>query len=116
MRSFTRLRPRRLRNRTHRSFTLLEVLVTLALLLVILAAVMEFMTDIDRSWKSAGADPFAEAQNAFETVAKNLASATLAPYQDYADANGDFLFGRYHADAHCLIQKIERDALFWRGH
>jgi len=86
MRSFTRLR-----NKTHSSgFTLLEVLITLAILLVILVAVMDFMTEIDQAWKSAAADPFAEAQNAFETVAHNLASATLAPYQDYADANGDF--------------------------
>jgi len=84
MRSFTRLR---LRNG---GFTLLEVLITLALLLVILVVVMDFMTEVDQAWKSAAADPFAEAQNAFETVAQNLASATLEPYQDYADANGDF--------------------------
>ena len=87
MRSFSRLRPCRLHNS---SFTLIEVLITLALLLVILVAVMDFMTYIDQAWKSAAADPFAEAQNAFETVAHNLASATLEPYQDYADANGNF--------------------------
>jgi uncharacterized protein (TIGR02599 family) len=81
----------RLRNRTHSSgFTLLEVLITLAILLVILVAVMQFMADIDQAWKSAAADPFAEAQNAFETVAQNLASSTLAPYQDYADSSGAF--------------------------
>ena len=74
----------------NRGFTLLEVLITLAILLVILVAVMQFMTDVDRAWKSAAADPFAEAQNAFETVAKNLAAATLAPYQDYADSSGAF--------------------------
>jgi uncharacterized protein (TIGR02599 family) len=74
----------------NRGFTLLEVLITLAILLVILVAVMQFMTDVDRAWKSAAADPFAEAQNAFETVAKNLTAATLAPYQDYADSSGAF--------------------------
>jgi len=82
MRSFFRLH--------NRGFTLLEVLITLALLLVILVALMDFMTEIDQAWKSAAADPFAEAQNAFETVAQNLAAATLEPYQDYADANGNF--------------------------
>jgi uncharacterized protein (TIGR02599 family) len=82
MRSFTKLR--------NRGFTLLEVLITLAILLVILVAVMQFMTDIDQAWKSAAADPFAEAQNAFETVAQNLAAATLEPYQDYADSSGAF--------------------------
>jgi uncharacterized protein (TIGR02599 family) len=90
MRLFTRHR-----NRTHSGgFTLLEVLISLAILLVILVAVMQFMTDVDQAWKSAAADPFAEAQNAFETVAQNLAAATLAPYQDYANANGNF---RTHA-------------------
>jgi len=82
MRSFSRL---------HKSsFTLLEVLVTLAILLIILITVMQFMTNIDQAWKSAAADPFAEAQNAFETVVHNLASATLAPYEDYADSTGAF--------------------------
>src|SRR5471030_1249009 len=93
MRSFTRLRPYRLRNT---SFTLIEVLITLAILLVVLVTVMQFMADVDQAWKSAAADPFAEAQNAFETVAKNLASATLAPYQDYADNSGAF-----HHDGLC---------------
>jgi uncharacterized protein (TIGR02599 family) len=88
MLSFTRLRPYRLRN--NNGFTLFEVLITLAILLAIMIAVMEFMTAIDQSWKSAATDPFAEAQNAFETVAQNLASATLEPYQDYADAHGNF--------------------------
>ena len=86
MRLFTRHR-----NRTRSSgFTLLEVLISLAILLVILVAVMQFMTDVDQAWKSAATDPFAEAQNAFETVAQNLAAATLAPYQDYADSSGAF--------------------------
>jgi uncharacterized protein (TIGR02599 family) len=89
MRSFTRLRPYRFRNRNG-SFTLLEVLITLAILLVILVVVMQFMADVDQAWKSAAADPFAEAQNAFETVAQKVASATLAPYQDYANSSGAF--------------------------
>jgi uncharacterized protein (TIGR02599 family) len=89
MRSFTRLHPYRFLS-SNDGFTLLEVLITLAILLVILVAVIQFMAEIDQAWKSAAADPFAEAQNAFETVAKNLASATLAPYQDYADSSGAF--------------------------
>lgn len=87
MRSFTRLRCQRHPNG---SFTLLEVLVSLAILLVILIAVLQFMTDVDQAWKAAAADPFAEAQDALETVAQNLAASTLAPYQDYADSNGNF--------------------------
>jgi uncharacterized protein (TIGR02599 family) len=86
MRPFTRL-PNRARRP---AFTLLEVVVTLAVLLMIFLAVMDFMTGIDQSWKSAAADPFAEAQNALETMSQNLASATLEPYQDYANAGGNF--------------------------
>ena len=95
MRSFTRLRPYRLHRfpNSNDGFALLEVLITLAILLVILVVVMQFMAEIDQAWKSAAADPFAEAQNAFETVAQNLASATLAPYQDYADSSGAFRTG-----------------------
>jgi len=107
MRPFSRLRPRQssleIEFRAHggfvarpasarnsRSFTLVEVLVTLALLLVILVAVMQFMSMIEQAWQSAAADPYAEAQNAFEALAQNLATATLEPYQDYADTNGAF--------------------------
>jgi uncharacterized protein (TIGR02599 family) len=66
------------------------VLITLAILLVILVVVIQFMAEIDQAWKSAAADPFAEARDAFETVAQNLAASTLAPYQDYADSSGAF--------------------------
>jgi uncharacterized protein (TIGR02599 family) len=51
------------------------------------------MTGIDTAWKSAAADPFAEAQEAFETVANHLAGATLAPYVDYANSSGGFRTG-----------------------
>ena len=71
-------------------FTLIEVLVTLALLLVIFVVVMQFMSTIDEAWQTAAADPYAEAQNAFETTAQNLATATLEPYQDYANSVGAF--------------------------
>jgi len=73
-----------------RSFTLLEVLVTLAILLVILITLSEAMDSADRAWKSGATDPFAAAQDAFETVSSRLADATLETYEDYADANGNF--------------------------
>jgi uncharacterized protein (TIGR02599 family) len=87
MRRFSRPRPYRLRDG---GFTLLEVLISLALLLVIMVAVMQFMTEVDQAWKAAASDPFAEARDVFATVANNLACATLAPYQDYADSTGAF--------------------------
>jgi uncharacterized protein (TIGR02599 family) len=69
---------------------LLELLVTLTVLLIIFVALLQFVGDVDRVWKSAAEDPFAEAENAFEVVAKNLSSATLETYRDYADASGAF--------------------------
>jgi prepilin-type N-terminal cleavage/methylation domain-containing protein len=71
-------------------FTLIEVLIALAILLIVLVVLMQFMTGVDAAWKSAAADPFAEAQDAFEIVAHHLAAATLAPYEDYADGSGVF--------------------------
>ena len=70
--------------------TLLELLATLAVLMLIMVAIVQFVVEVERTWKSAAADPFAEAETAFETVAQNLASATLEPYQDYADHSGAF--------------------------
>jgi uncharacterized protein (TIGR02599 family) len=92
MLSFTRRRrPRALRGSPKKSgFTLIEVLVSAAILLIILVTLVQFMNNVDQVWKSAAADPFIEAQNAFETVAQNLAAATLAPYRDYADSTGAF--------------------------
>jgi uncharacterized protein (TIGR02599 family) len=81
----------RLRRRP--GFTLIEVLVTLVILFIVLVTVMQFMTDVDQAWKSAAADPFAEAAGAFETVVQNVSAATLAPYQDYANSSGAFRTG-----------------------
>ncbi len=89
-------------------FTLIEVLVTLAMLLVILIAVLQFMTDIDRAWKSAATDPFAEAQDAFSAVAQNLAAATLDPYEDYADSGGAFRTGATFVPDH-LARRSDLD-------
>ncbi len=94
--------------RLSKAFTLLELLVTLAVLLVILVAVLQFFTDVDSAWKSTATDPFAEAQNAFEIVARNLAAATLEPYQDYADAGGAFRTGATFVPDH-LARRSDLD-------
>jgi uncharacterized protein (TIGR02599 family) len=75
---------------SRRSFTLLEVLVTLAVLMGILIILAKAMDTADHAWKSGASDPFAAAQDAFETVANRLADATLETYTDYADAGGNF--------------------------
>jgi len=83
-------RSNRARRRPVAGFTLLEVLATLLVLGLILVALAQFLSSVDQSWKSAAEDPFAEAQEAFETIAQNLSVATLEPYRDYADASGAF--------------------------
>jgi uncharacterized protein (TIGR02599 family) len=70
--------------------TLLELLVSLAVLLIVLVTLVQFMTNVDQAWKSTASDPFAEAGNAFETVVNHLTTATLESYQDYADTTGAF--------------------------
>jgi uncharacterized protein (TIGR02599 family) len=91
---FSRHRPRTLRKSSHGrgrgGFTLLEVLVTLALIFVVLVVLFGFTADVDRLWKTTATDPFVEAESAFENVAAHLAGATLEPYQDYADVTGAF--------------------------
>ena len=82
----------RISPRVH-SFTLLEVLVSVALLVIILMALAQAMDSADRVWKSNATDPFSDAQDAFETVAGSLADATLETYEDYADTNGNFRTG-----------------------
>jgi uncharacterized protein (TIGR02599 family) len=76
--------------RALRSFTLLEVLVAVTALFVILLVLAQAMDSADRAWKSGATDPFADAQEAFETVAARLGDATLETYDDYADASGNF--------------------------
>lgn len=58
-----------------------------------MVAIAQFVTEVEHVWKSTSTDPFAEADMAFETVAQNLATATLEPYQDYADHTGAFRTG-----------------------
>jgi uncharacterized protein (TIGR02599 family) len=86
MRSFSCLRSSRRRS----SFTLIEVLVTLVIVILIMAIILQFVAVAAQTWKSASSDPYAEAENAFDTMARNLSAATLESYQDYADHTGAF--------------------------
>lgn len=72
------------------AFTLIELLVSIVILLLVLVTLLQFMTNVERAWKRTAEDPFADAEDAFETIANRLANATLEPYQDYADSSGAF--------------------------
>ena len=89
--------PRRLRLDSPRrspearaAFSLIELLVTLVVFLLILVPFFTFTTSTEQAWKTASSDPYAEAEDAFETIVHQVESATLETYQDYADANGSF--------------------------
>jgi uncharacterized protein (TIGR02599 family) len=69
---------------------MLEVVVTLALVLIVMVGVMEVVTSVEKSWKSTTTNSFAEAQDAFSKITQTLATATLEPYQDFADSSGNF--------------------------
>jgi uncharacterized protein (TIGR02599 family) len=73
-----------------RAFTLLELLVTLAVLALILVGLMTVLNIADQCFRSAAQDPFADAAEAFDSVCDRISQATLAGYQDYVDANGAF--------------------------
>jgi uncharacterized protein (TIGR02599 family) len=88
--------------------TLAEVLVAVAVLLVILVAALEFCTQVERSWRAGSADPFADAQDAFDAVTKNLAAATMEPYRDYADSSGNFRTGAAFTPDH-LARRSDLD-------
>ncbi len=80
----------------------------MTILLIVLVVLIQYLDTFDQVWKSAAADPFIEARNAFETVAQNLAAATLAPYQDYADNTGAFNTGGVFSPDH-LARRSDLD-------
>jgi len=82
MRSFSRPRSS--------AFSLLEVLVAFAIALMAMVTVLQVVTSVEGSWKSASVDSFAETGEVFSTMTLALSSATLEPYQDYADSSGSF--------------------------
>lgn len=97
------------RRRRSNGATLVEVLVAAAVLLVILVVALDFCAQVERSWRAGATDPFADAQDAFDTVTRNLAAATLEPYWDYADASGNFRGSSATFTADHLARKSDLD-------
>lgn len=71
---------------TGRGFTLVEVLVSLAVLSVIMTILLSITSETQRTWSqtSAKLQQFQSAQNAFESINRKLRQATLNTYWDYA--------------------------------
>ncbi len=69
---------------------MIEVVITLAIVIMVMVIVLQGVTAVEQSWKSTATSSFTEAESGFESMARNLASATLEPYWDYADSSGAF--------------------------
>ena len=67
------------------SFTLVEMLVTMAILIIVLGIILQLTTQIASVWKSSNArvQTFQEARTGFEAMTRRLSQATLNTYYNY---------------------------------
>ena len=72
------------------AFTLLELLVAMAVMALLMVVIGGMFSAVSKSWKSSSgrAASFAAARAAFEAMSRNLSQATLATYLSYADSSG----------------------------
>ncbi len=73
------------------AFTILELLVAMAVMALIMVVIGGMFSAVSKSWKSGSgrAASFAAARAAFESMSRNLSQATLATYLSYADSSGN---------------------------
>lgn len=69
------------------AFTLVEILVSLAVLTILLLINAEVIGQVQSSWSASNArvSQFREARTAFDIITRNLSQATLNSYVDYAN-------------------------------
>lgn len=91
------LRPRRSPSgapaptRRRGAFTLIELLISMALLALILVVLLSMTTQTQKLWSNTRGklEQFREARNAFESMSRRLRQATLNTYWDYQYPNND---------------------------
>lgn len=73
-----------------RGFTLVEVLVTLVVLTLLLVIVLAIVTGVSGIWGRTREkiQQLHQGREAFEMITRRLSEATLNPYYDYVDVNG----------------------------
>ena len=78
-------------HKNRRGFTLLELLVAMAVMALLMVVIGGMFSAVSKSWKSntGRAASFAAARAAFESMSRNLSQATLATYLSYADSSGN---------------------------
>ncbi|MGB8356460.1 MAG: Verru_Chthon cassette protein C [Chthoniobacteraceae bacterium] len=73
------------------AFTLVETLVSLAIIALLLVILLSMTNQITALWTytSGRGEQFRESREAFETITRRLSLATLNTYWDYADSSGN---------------------------
>lgn len=85
-----RFRPQARMNRS--AFTLVELLVAMAVFLILMVLVFQIVQGTTKIWTSSAGKvtAFNEAREAFEAITRTISQATLNPYVDYVDSTGAF--------------------------
>ena len=80
-----------MRRRSGSAFSILELMVSMAVLSMLLVMVFEMLASTQTSWRkiSATAGQFREARLGFETISRRLRQATLNTYWDYVFTNSE---------------------------
>ena len=75
-----------------RGFSLLELMVSVTILLVVMAVLLQITGAIGEIWKSTSGkiSAFQNARSAFSTITNTLSRATLNTYNDYVDSTGKY--------------------------
>ena len=103
MRNSSRCFPRR---NFSASFTLIEMLVAMVLLIILLGIVLLMTSQISQVWRNSTSriQTFQEARGGFETVTRTLSQATLNSYYDYFYTNSTGIgIQRYSTNASTFV-------------
>lgn len=74
-----------------RGFTLVEILISVAILAILMTMIAQVIGSAQRAWSRSAAtvSQFREARRAFDRIVRNLGQATLNPYLSYVYPNTD---------------------------
>src|SRR6187402_353245 len=89
------------------AFTLVEMLVSSAVLIIILAIVFELISEIGQIWRSSTSriQTFQETRAGFEAMTRRVGQATLNTYYDYYQKVGNDYSVRTTANSATFVPK-----------
>ena len=103
-------------NRLAAAFTLVEMLVSMAILSLIVLVLISITSQTAKTWRytSGKVEEFREARTAFETVTSRLRQATLNTYWDYDNATTPTRYER-RSELRFISGPVERDLSIGTG-